>query len=121
MTEEEYLSLARRLDEMLAAFVAAAPHEVQEQVGNLLSGIDMLHREGLERLAEGLRGAGAGEALDRVTAEDPVVTILLGLYDLAELPIPEEPEEGRSSPETTGKPAKAAGFVPLDSLRRGGG
>lgn len=111
MREEEYLHLVRRLDEFLGAFEENAPAEVQEQVGNLLTGVDLLHREGLQRLVGGLREAGAGEAVDRVAGDDRVVAILLGLYDLAELPVPEEEER----PPGGG----GAAIVPLDTLRRG--
>lgn len=117
MREEEYLHLVRRLDEFLAAFEESAPTEVQEQVGNLLTGIDLLHREGLQRLVGGLREGGAGDAVDRVAGEDRVVAILLGLYDLAELPVPEEPEPpAQSAPAPAG--GGGAAIVPLDSLRR---
>jgi nitrite reductase/ring-hydroxylating ferredoxin subunit len=69
----------------------------------LLSGLDLLHREGLGRLVGALRDAGADALLDQAAA-DPVVKTLLGLYDLAELDIAEE------------APAQPTPFIPVEQL-----
>lgn len=98
-----YLDLARRLDQHIAALQDHPDETVWGRIESLLQGVDALHREGLYRLVELLRRNGGGEALDRA-AEDPVVRVFLGLYDLAEL----------------GAPAAAGenvGFVPADQVR----
>jgi hypothetical protein len=104
MSYEAYLAVLERLDEAVRRFEVHPDFPTRARVVALLGDIDTAHREGLRRLVEGLREAGAGEALERVTA-DRVVRTLLGLYDLADLGLP---EPGRSP----------AGFVPLAQLKR---
>jgi nitrite reductase/ring-hydroxylating ferredoxin subunit len=84
---DEYLNLLRMVDELVQAFENHPDERVREQAIALLSGVDSLHREGLTRLAAGLRAQGSFDA----AVADPVVSILFGLYGLADLPIPEEP------------------------------
>lgn len=105
MAYESVLQLIAQLDDMVAAFEDHPDPTTRERAAVLLSGIDALHREGLVRLVERLREEGAGAALERAS-DDPVVRILLGLYDLAELPLPDEPEEAEAT----------VGFVPRDQL-----
>jgi hypothetical protein len=103
MLYEHYLDLAAELGELIAALEAHPDEATRDQLVGLLQRVDLLHREGLLRLVDALRADGAGEALDRA-AEDPVVRILLGLYDLADLGLHER------------APA-SDGFVPLERLR----
>jgi nitrite reductase/ring-hydroxylating ferredoxin subunit len=85
-----YLRLIRQLDELVAVFENHPDPATREQTVALLSGLDMLHHEGLGRLIAALRNNGAGELLDR-TLQDPIIRTLFGLYGLAELDLPEEP------------------------------
>jgi hypothetical protein len=100
---DTYLRLIDQLDELIAAFEQHPDFTTREQAITLLSGLDALHREGLGRLVERLRAAGAGEMLDHALS-DPVVKTLLGLYDLAELDLPAE------------APPRSVGFVPIESV-----
>jgi toluene monooxygenase system ferredoxin subunit len=136
MPYETYLNLIKQLDDLVVVFEHHPDPATQEQVAALLSGLDLLHREGLGRLVGALRDAGADAQLEQATA-DPVVKILLGLYDLADLDIPEEaPAQpmpfvpvqqltvGRKPNATSPKapqaaPAKPSAFVPLERLTVG--
>jgi hypothetical protein len=100
---DSYLRLIDQLDDLIAAFEQHPDITTRERAITLLGGLDTLHREGLGRLVERLRSAGAGEMLDHA-ASDPVVKTLLGLYDLAELDLPED-----------APPANVA-FVPIEAL-----
>lgn len=113
---DEYLHLIRQADELLASFESHPDEATRERVVALLTAIDLLHRTGLRRLADALREQGAGAALEGA-ARDPVVRTLLGLYELADLEIPEE-EEGAAA----GTPPGVT-FVPRERLtmRAGGG
>lgn len=107
MLYEHYLELAAELAERIAALEAHPDDATRDQLVGLLQRVDLLHREGLLRLVDALRAAGAGDALDRA-AEDPVVRILLGLYGLADLGLEErEPAREGLAPD---------GFVPVERL-----
>lgn len=106
---ESYLRLIRQLDELVALFENHPDPATREQAVALLSGLDMLHHEGLGRLVEALRLAGGGEPLDRAVQQDPVIKTLLGLYGLAKLDLPEEAE-----------PERSVTFVPLERLTMNG-
>lgn len=56
----------------------------REEVFELLEGVDLLHRQALSRLLE-LVAALGGQALIQRVAEDPVVHVLLEMYDLPKL------------------------------------
>ncbi len=103
MLYEHYLDLTELAAARIAA-AAALDEPARTQVNELLQVIDLLHREALQRLVERLRAEGAGAALDTAAA-DPVVAILLGLYGLRELDIPETPE-----------PAPSLGYFPAEQL-----
>lgn len=103
MPYETYVNLLRQLDDLVTIFEHHPDPTTREQVAALLSGLDLLHREGLGRLVGALRGAGADELLDQATA-DPIVKTLLGLYDLVDLDIPEE------------APAQPTPFIPVEQL-----
>lgn len=111
---------------MVAAIDDQPDVSVQVQFTDLLQAIDLMHREGLVRLATLLRAAGAGDALDGAS-DDPVVRTLLGIYGLAELDLPpDEPElqELQEPPEPARKPVQSAqpagnmstGFFPIERL-----
>lgn len=103
---EAYLDLIRRLDGLVAGLELHPDFATREQAVSLLTGLDALHRAGLTRLVERLREAGAGAALEQAT-NDPIVATLLGLYDLADLGLPDEPP-----------PAPPPAFIPLARLGR---
>lgn len=65
-----------------AAEVEDLPEEVRGPVVALLDGIDLLHRQGLDRFVERVRLLGGRGMLERLT-EDATVRALLELYDLA--------------------------------------
>ncbi len=65
-----------------AAEIEGLPDETRERVLALLDGVDLLHRQGLSRFVDRVRLLGGRGMLERLT-EDPVVTSLLELYDLA--------------------------------------
>lgn len=90
MQLEAYLALAAHMDELIQHLEQHEEERTRARVVSLLQGIDALHREGLERLMARLRDFGGDELADHVTA-DPVVELLLGLYDLADLPAPAAP------------------------------
>ena len=106
MLHEHYLELLDQVDRRIASLDAHPDARVREEVVELLRHLDLLHREGLVRLVAALRADGAGDQLGRATA-DPVVRILLGLYGLADLELPEEaPAESGGS----------LGFFPAERL-----
>lgn len=109
---DEYVRLIRQVDELVAGFEGHPDEATRERVLALLTSIDLLHRNALNRLSDGLRDHGAGPALERVL-EDRVVETLFGLYDLAELEVP-------AAPEPEPEPANL-GFVPREKLTFGRG
>lgn len=104
---ETYVNLIKQLDDLVAIFEHHPDPTTREQAITLLSGLDLLHREGLTRLVGALREAGGQALLDQAAA-DPVVEILLGLYDLVALDLPEAPQSG---------PTRPPGFIPLEGIR----
>jgi hypothetical protein len=106
---ETFLNLIEQLDDLVAVFENHPDEATREQAVALLTGLDMLHHEGLGRLVEALRLTGGSEPLDRAVQQDPVIRTLLGLYGLAELDLPEEPE-----------PEASVTFVPLERLTMNG-
>lgn len=104
MDRASYLKLIAQLDELVELFQQHPDPLTQERMVALLSGLDALHRAGLRLLVDGLRAEG-GQALVNRLAADPVVEILLGLYDLVPLDLPEETQ-----------PHRSGGFVPLDEV-----
>lgn len=116
-------AIMRRMDDLIASLESYPDPQVRAGVLELLQGIDALHRQGLTRLVERLREAGGDAALAGAQA-DPLVRLLLGLYDLAELELPAEPEphrgpDGQSASPLAGAPqGPRSTFVPLASVRR---
>lgn len=104
MLYEHYLDLLDEVSDLVSALDGCPDPTVAEQVVSLLRRIDLVHREGLLRLVDALRSAGAGSALDHATERDPVVRILLGLYGLADLELAEEDT------------ARNVGFFPVERL-----
>lgn len=99
---ESYLNLLEQVDALVSRFENHPDETTREQAIALLSGLDALHREGLDRLIAILRSSGSAGMIDRLE-RDPIVRILLGLYDLAELDLPDAP-------------AEPAGFVSLEDI-----
>jgi hypothetical protein len=97
--------LLQQLDELVAVFESHPDERVREQATSLLTGIDALHRAPLERVLEIVRELGGEAAVERLSA-DPLVRVLLGLYDLVPLDLPDEPAA------TAGR--GRAGVIPLE-------
>jgi len=55
--------------------------QIREQVFALLDGVDLVHRQGLQRVLEMIDATGGQSALPTITA-DPIVHTLLEMYDL---------------------------------------
>ena len=111
MLDEHYLDLIDETGKLVAELEKESDGEWGEKIAVLLRHIDMVHREGLLRLTEGLRARDAGALLDEIVKQDTAVKILLGLYGLADLELPPEGNES-SAPDQQG----AGGFFPLERL-----
>lgn len=57
--------------------------KTREEVFALLEGIDVLHRQGLGRIFELIGNLGGQQAVERIS-QDPVVSTILDMYDLPE-------------------------------------
>lgn len=101
ISEETYVALLVHIDELIRDFELHPDEAARERVFVLLKALDAVHREGLQRLVATLREFSGDALVERVCA-DPVTRKLLGLYDLAELDLPEL--------------KRPAGFVPLEQL-----
>ena len=112
MLDEHYFDLLSSVAELVTELGEHPDAAVAEKVESLLQQIDLVHREGLLRLIEALRARGAGETIEAAIEEDSVVRVLLGLYGLAELPLPAETD---SAPESGD--ADRPGFFPIEQLR----
>jgi len=82
LTDEEFMAVSQRLDELVQEFETLPLPVIQEKAFEMLQAIDALHREGLSRLIGFLREQEQDAWVDQA-AEDPVVQALLLLYDLA--------------------------------------
>ena len=102
MLYEHYVDLAAGLNAVIDALQKHPDAQVREQVAELLDRIDLLHREPLTRLVETLKSRGSAAVFDELT-KDPVVGVLLGLYDLVNIGLP----DARSG----------IAFIPLERLR----
>jgi len=98
MTGDEFEELLTHLDGLVAEFEAHPNPAVSARALELIRHVDGVHREGLARLV-GLIGRRAPQLLEEA-ARDPVLSLLLALYDLA--------------------PAgdRGAAFIPLADLER---
>lgn len=120
---DDYIRLIRQVDELVVTFDTHPDEATRERVLALLTAVDLLHRTALTRLVEGLRDQGAGPALDGV-CRDRVVETLLGLYDLADLDVPDDESlpDAPSAVDPTGHPADdpaVVAFVPRERLTMG--
>lgn len=97
MPHETFMNLLDQLDELVTVFEEHADPAVQEQATALLGAVDMVHREGLTRLAARLREVG-GEELFHQVASEPVVEVLFGLYGLIDLDLPDEAPQDTVTP-----------------------
>lgn len=89
ITYESYVHLIGQLDELVQIFENHPDDATREQALTLLTGLDMLHHEGLGRMMAFLRNHGAAEYLE-FALQDPIIRTLFGLYGLADLQLPEE-------------------------------
>ena len=93
MLYEHYLDLIDDVADLVTQIGAHPDEDVREKLMTLLQRLDLLHREALTRLIDALRANQAGETVDRISNEDPVVRILLGLYSLSDLKIEADADE----------------------------
>ena len=112
MLTEHYFELLSSTAELVTELGEHEDQAVASRVESLLRQVDLVHREGLLRLVEALRAEGAGEALDHIVDADPVVRVLLGLYELADLPLPPETKPGSGTAVDA-----PGGFFPIEQLR----
>lgn len=112
MLNEDYFELLADTAELVTELGEHPEARFADKVVRLLQQVDLVHREGLVRLIDALRARGAGDAIDHVKEDDPVVRVLLGLYGLAELQLPPE-----SDGSTDGASEIPSGFVPIESVR----
>lgn len=94
MDAEELNQLTARLDRILESVADRAEPEVSRAVAELLDGLQRVHAEGLRRLAQLL--AREPELLER-SLDDPVISNLFYLYDLAVVDAEERVEEALTS------------------------
>lgn len=88
-----------------AASLEQLPEGERAGVMAVLDGVDLIHRQGLERMVDRVRLLGGRGFLERLT-EDPTVRALLDLYDLA--PAQAQVEQARARRE----PLLQIGLVP---------
>ena len=112
MLTEHYFELLSSTAALVTELGEHGDPRVAASVENLLRQVDLLHREGLLRLVDALRAQGAGQTLDRIVGDDPVVRVLLGLYDLADLQLPQEAESAFDAAADV-----PGGFFPIEQLR----
>ncbi len=108
--DESLNQVTQQLDNLIQTFEQHPIIQVRDQVMEMLSLIDALHRNGLQRLVEALRSQGS-TLLDQVL-EDPAVRTLLMLYDL----MPPGPREQVELALETLGPYVAAQGVSLEVL-----
>jgi hypothetical protein len=108
MLNEHFYDLAADLARMIDDLENDA--DGSERTVELLRRVDLVHREGLLRLTTGLRAAGAGEALDQLVQRDEIVRVVLGMYGLADLGLPEDEAES-AEPAAPG-----VAFFPMERL-----
>lgn len=84
--DTEFQHLLEWIGQGVAAMEQIQDQTIREQVFALLDGVDLVHRQGLQRVLEMIGATGGGAALPRIT-EDPIVHSLLDMYDL--LPVNE--------------------------------
>jgi len=58
--------------------------QIREQVFALLEGVDLVHRQGLQRVLEMMSSVGGQDTVQRIS-EDPIVHTLLEMYDLVQM------------------------------------
>jgi hypothetical protein len=99
MTASEFEALLTRVDALIGEFEHHADPDVRQLALGLLHGIDAVHREGIARLVD-LLNQRFPRLLEEAAANDPVIRLLLLLYDLA--------------PSASPAPA----FIPLERLQQ---
>lgn len=99
MTASEFEALLSRVDTLIAEFERHSDPDVRQLALDLLHGIDAVHREGIARLVD-LMNQRFPRLLQEAAVADPVIRLLLVLYDLA--------------PSAPPDPA----FIPLERLQQ---
>lgn len=87
--ETEYRHLLEWVGQGVAAMEQIEDGQIREQVFALLEGVDLVHRQGLQRVLEMIESTGGQSALPTIT-QDPIVHTLLEMYDL--IPVNEQDE-----------------------------
>ncbi len=82
--DTEFQHLLDWVGQGVAAMDQIEDEHIREQVFALLEGVDLVHRQGLQRVLEMLGAVGSQDTLRRIT-EDPTVHTLLEMYDLVPL------------------------------------
>ncbi|MHB8718276.1 MAG: hypothetical protein ACYDAC_05195 [Candidatus Dormibacteria bacterium] len=104
----EITSLGARAGELIESLTGAQDPEVRAQVEELLSAIDILHREALLRLTAVL----ASHHLLEEACRDRVIDLVLDLYELTPAQIAAAAAPAASAPATG-----SSGFVKIGDLR----
>src|SRR5262249_22485886 len=99
MTANEFEALLSRVDALIVQFERHPDPNVRQLALDLLHGIDAVHRQGIARLVD-LLNQRFPLLLQEAAANDPVIRLLLVLYDLA--------------PSLSPSPA----FIPLERLQQ---
>lgn len=82
--ETEFHHLLDWVGQGVAAMEQIEDEQIREQVFALLEGVDIIHRQGLQRILEMIGDMAAPDALPRIS-QDPIVHALLEMYDLTPL------------------------------------
>lgn len=79
--DTEFQHLLDWVGQGVAAMEQIEDEQIRDQVFALLEGVDLVHRQGLQRVLEMMAGAAGRHVVQRIT-EDPMVHTLLEMYDL---------------------------------------
>lgn len=82
--DTEFQHLLDWVGQGVAAMEQIEDEQIREQVFALLEGVDLVHRQGLQRVLEMMAGTAGQDAVQRI-AGDPMVHTLLEMYDLVPL------------------------------------
>ncbi len=122
LTDQETLEqVAQRLDQLVQAFEEHPNIPLRQQVMEMLSLVDALHRQGLQRLVEVLQTQ--NPALLDQALQEPSVRLLLTLYELMPPESHEQVKAGNipgfrsvEMHEPVKAPARSGSFIPLQQV-----